>query len=122
MCEAHNHAATDTATDAAAAETSAAQTTAHDHGAHDHAAHDHGSHDHGAHDHGTDGGAHHHDVAAVESETAECLVMRGNYVNKADAEAAGLVREHEGTKYYLCCAACGPLFDAAPEKYAAAAA
>ncbi|ROR65839.1 YHS domain-containing protein [Agrococcus jenensis] len=107
MCEAHNHAATDTATEAAAAETSAAETTAHDHSAHDH---------------GTDGGAHHHDVAAVESETAECLVMRGNYVNKADAEAAGLVREHEGTKYYLCCAACGPLFDAAPEKYAAAAA
>ncbi len=107
MCEAHNHAATDTATDTAAETTEAP------------AAHDHGSHDHGAHDHGT---GHQHDVAAVESETAECYVMRGNYVNKADAEAAGLVREHEGQKYYLCCAACGPLFDAAPEKYAAAAA
>ncbi len=110
MCEAHNHAA-ETATE------TATETAGHDHAAHDHAAHD-----HSAHDHGTAAAPHHHDVAAVESETAECLVMRGNYVNKADAEAAGLVREHEGTKYYLCCAACGPLFDADPEKYAAAAA
>ncbi|MET4098519.1 YHS domain-containing protein [Agrococcus sp. UYP10] len=115
MCEAHNHAATDEAAGTTAETTADTSETA----AHDHGSHDHGAHDHGAHDHGT---GHHHDVAVVDSETAECLVMRGNYVNKADAEAAGLVREHEGQKYYLCCAACGPLFDAAPEKYAAAAA
>jgi YHS domain-containing protein len=108
MCEAHNHGATDTAT----------ETAGHDHGSHDHGAHDHGAHDHGAHDHA----GHQHGATAAEDETAECLVMRGNYVNKAEAEAAGLIREHEGTKYYLCCAACGPLFDADPEKYAAAAA
>jgi YHS domain-containing protein len=113
MCEAHNHAATDTA-----AETTTEAPAAHDHGSHDHGSHDHGSHEHGAHEHGA---GHHHDAAVVDSETAECLVMRGSYVNKADAEAAGLVREYEGQKYYLCCAACGPLFDAAPEKYAAAA-
>lgn len=105
MCEAHNHAAeetTETVTEAAG--------------------HDHASHDHTAHDHGTDQGAHQHGADAVESETAECPVMRGNFVDKADAEAAGLVREHEGTKYYLCCAACGPLFDADPAKYVGAAA
>lgn len=115
MCEAHNHAA-ETATDTAA-ETAGTEAAAHDHSAHDHSAHDHSSHDHG-----NAAAPHHHDVAVVESETAECLVMRGNFVDKADAEAAGLVREHEGNKYYLCCAACGPLFDADPEKYAAAAA
>ena len=100
MCEAHNHGAdtgTGTATEAAG----------HDHGT-EAAAHDHGSHQHGA--------------TGADSENAECLVMPGSFVNKAEAEAAGLVREHEGTKYYLCCAACGPLFDADPEKYAAAAA
>lgn len=39
----------------------------------------------------------------------------------ADAEAGGLVRDYEGWRYYLCCAACGPLFDADPAKYASAA-
>lgn len=113
MCEAHNHDAAEPATEAAAETRGTTEA----------AAHDHGGHDHGSHDHGTAAaGAHHHDVAVVDSETAECLVMRGNYVNKVDAEAAGLVRELDGTKYYLCCAACGPLFDADPEKYAAAAA
>lgn len=46
--------------------------------------------------------------------------MRGSFVSKADAEAQGLVREYEGTTYYLCCAGCGPLFDADPAKYVAA--
>lgn len=69
------------------------------------------AHSHG-HSHGT--------ATAADSETAECPVMRGNFVNKADAEAQGLVREYQGEKYYLCCAACGPLFDADPEKYVAA--
>ncbi|UOQ59305.1 YHS domain-containing protein [Leucobacter rhizosphaerae] len=65
--------------------------------------------------------AHAHTPAVdIEADTAECPVMRGNFVNKADAEAKGLVREYEGTKYYLCCAACGPLFDADPEKYVSA--
>jgi len=66
--------------------------------------------------------AHNHGAAATdtEAETAECPVMRGNFVNKADAEAQGLVREYNGEKYYLCCAACGPLFDADPEKYVSA--
>ena len=46
--------------------------------------------------------------------------MLGSIVLKADAETAGLVREYERTRY-LCCAACGPLFDADPAQYAAAA-
>jgi len=65
--------------------------------------------------------AHQHGTTTTEaSDTAECPVMRGNTVNKADAEAQGLVREYKGEKYYLCCAACGPLFDADPEKYVSA--
>ncbi|MET1018292.1 MAG: hypothetical protein ABWX76_15835 [Leifsonia flava] len=67
----------------------------------------------------------HHSESAVKvkdtgDDTAECPVMRGSFVNKADAEAQGLIREHEDTTYYLCCAACGPLFDADPVKYVAA--
>ena len=58
--------------------------------------------------------------AAEESETAECPVMTGMVVNKEDAVAEGLYRDYEGTRYYLCCDACGPMFDAEPEKYARA--
>lgn len=53
---------------------------------------------------------------------AECPVMPGSMAVKADAEAAGLVREHDGRTYWLCCAACGPLFDADPARYATASA
>ncbi|MEU5156118.1 YHS domain-containing protein [Glycomyces sp. NPDC021274] len=53
---------------------------------------------------------------------AECPVMIGSTVVKADAEAAGLFRDYEGQRYWLCCDACGPLFDADPAKYATAAA
>ncbi|WP_415853571.1 hypothetical protein [Sinomonas sp. G460-2] len=63
---------------------------------------------------------HSHAVATADESTAECPVMRGNYVDKADAEASGLIRDYDGTRYYLCCASCGPLFDADPEKYLAA--
>ncbi|HEX2144331.1 MAG TPA: hypothetical protein VHG10_07480 [Glycomyces sp.] len=70
----------------------------------------------------TPAAAHHHGADATEgTETAECPVMVGNTVAKADAEAAGLVRDHEGQRYWLCCASCGPLFDADPAKYAKAA-
>ena len=87
-------------------------TTGHDHN-HDHSNHEDHSHSHSATD------AHGHGAAA--GDIAECPVMAGSTVLKADAEAAGLVRDYEGTRYYLCCAACGPLFDADPAKYAAAA-
>ncbi|MEV7527643.1 YHS domain-containing protein [Agrococcus lahaulensis] len=87
-------------------------TTGHDHN-HDHSNHEDHSHSHSATD------AHGHGAAA--GDIAECPVMAGSTVLKADAEAAGLVRDYEGTRYYLCCAACGPLFDADPAKYATAA-
>ncbi|GGD83990.1 YHS domain-containing protein [Microbacterium murale] len=60
-------------------------------------------------------------LASQAEDLAECPVMTGSTVVKADAEAAGLFRDFEGTRYYFCCAACGPLFDADPAKYAAAA-
>lgn len=52
------------------------------------------------------------------SELAECPVMPGSMVVKAEAEEAGLVRDHAGERYYLCCDSCGPLWDADPAKYA----
>ena len=55
------------------------------------------------------------------SEMAECPVMVGTPVVKADAEEAGLYRDHNGQRYWLCCASCGPLFDADPDRYANAA-
>ncbi|BAS18529.1 YHS domain protein (plasmid) [Arthrobacter sp. Hiyo8] len=64
-----------------------------------------------------EGHCHSHSVDVADESTAECPVMRGNYVDKAGAEATGLIRDYDGTRYYLCCAACGPLFDADPEKY-----
>ena len=59
-------------------------------------------------------------LAPPADEFAECPVMVGSPVVKADAEAAGLFRDFEGTRYYFCCAGCGPRFDADPAKYAAA--
>ena len=55
-----------------------------------------------------------------QGDVAECPVMAGTPVNKAQAEAAGLYRDHNGQRYWFCCAACGPMFDADPDEYAAA--
>ena len=57
---------------------------------------------------------------ATGAETAECPVMRGGIVVKADADAAGLFRDYEGKRYWFCCAGCGPAFDADPARYALA--
>lgn len=68
-------------------------------------------------------GNHQHDTPttpAAQDDVAECPVMPGSLVNKADAEAAGLYRDHDGQRYWFCCAACGPMWDADPDKYAAA--
>ncbi|WP_306232142.1 YHS domain-containing protein [Agrococcus beijingensis] len=76
-------------------------------------------HDHGDQQH-ADGHGHGHGLSAPPPSdgAAECPVMPGSTISKADAEDAGLVRDYEGQRYYLCCAACGPLFDADPAKYA----
>ncbi|MDS2174302.1 hypothetical protein Q7C18_16495 [Nesterenkonia sp. CL21] len=55
---------------------------------------------------------------APADDMAECPVMAGTPVVKAQAEEAGLYRDHRGTRHWFCCAACGPLFDADPEQYA----
>ena len=47
-------------------------------------------------------------------------VMPRSQVIKIDPEAKGLYRAYEGQRYWLCCAACAPAFDADPAKYAAA--
>ncbi|WP_043497209.1 hypothetical protein [Georgenia sp. SUBG003] len=59
--------------------------------------------------------------AAIGDDVAECPVMPGSMVVKRDAEAAGLFRDFEGRRYWLCCAGCGPRFDASPARYAARA-
>ncbi|RGE19101.1 hypothetical protein [Leucobacter sp. wl10] len=62
----------------------------------------------------------HHSVAVTDADDmTTCPVMVGNPVSKQAAEAAGLVRDYDGQRYWLCCAGCGPLFDADPGKYAA---
>ena len=62
------------------------------------------------------------DIAqAPADEMTECKVMAGTPVVKAKAEEAGLYRDYQGQRYWFCCAACGPLFDADPDRYANAA-
>lgn len=53
-------------------------------------------------------------------EVAACPVMVGRTVLKSRAESVGLHRDHEGRRYWLCCNTCGDLFDADPDRYAAA--
>ena len=56
----------------------------------------------------------------ADDASTTCPVMEGTPVVKADAVAAGLFRDYEGERYYLCCPACAPAFDADPARYAAA--
>lgn len=110
----------------------------HSHGDHEHAGHSHEGHDHSheghsheGHSHGEHaGGGHSHSAVPAAlglnlagpsaDEIAECPVMRGSTVVKAEAEAKGLFRDYEGQRYWFCCAACEDPFDADPAKYAAA--
>lgn len=100
-------------------------------GDHSHGDHSHGGHAEGAQSEGGHCGGHSHSAGAgalggnllgpSPDEIAECPVMRGSTVVKADAEAKGLFRDYEGQRYWFCCAACEAPFDADPAKYAAAA-
>ncbi|PJJ63786.1 hypothetical protein [Compostimonas suwonensis] len=80
------------------------------------------------HDHDDQHGehGHHHTPAGSDlpgidaTDLAECPVMPGSMTITADAEAAGLVREHNGQTYWLCCSDCARRFDAEPAAYAAA--
>jgi YHS domain-containing protein len=60
------------------------------------------------------------DLLAASGDQVECPVMGGAVV-PAQAEAAGLFRDYDGTRYYFCCAGCAPRFDADPARYAVAA-
>lgn len=59
-------------------------------------------------------------LAPADDDLATCPVMVGSTVVKSVAEAAGLYRDYEGKRYWLCCAGCGPAFDADPARYATA--
>jgi YHS domain-containing protein len=97
---------------------------------HAHGEHQHGDHQHGERAEGAHCGGHAHSTATSHhgtnllgpsaEELAECPVMRGSTVVKADAEAKGLFRDYEGQRYWFCCAGCEAPFDADPAKYAAA--
>ncbi|MDF2846419.1 MAG: hypothetical protein K0R97_401 [Oerskovia sp.] len=58
-------------------------------------------------------------LGAANDDMTTCPVMVGSPVSKKAAEAAGLYRDHEGERYYFCCAGCGPAFDSDPAKFAA---
>jgi YHS domain-containing protein len=93
----------------------------HEHGDHEHGDHEHGDHQHGCHSHSAGAGALGGNLLGPSAdEIAECPVMRGSTVVKADAEAKGLFRDYEGQRYWFCCAGCEAPFDADPAKYAAA--
>ena len=86
-------------------------------GSNDHAAHGHAGHDHAAHGHADHG--HDHSQASVAAEDlVECPVMPGSMTTKSAAAERGLVRQHKGSTYYLCCAACAAPWDSDPARYA----
>jgi YHS domain-containing protein len=60
-------------------------------------------------------------LTATSEDLATCPVMAGATVVKSVAEAQGLFRDHNGNRYWFCCASCGPAFDADPDKYATTA-
>lgn len=82
-----------------------------------------GEHNHGAgeHNHGDPNHSHHHEPeTSDDAQLVACPVMPNNLVNVERAEAKGLFRDYKGQRYWFCCAACGTLWDAQPDKYAAA--
>lgn len=66
---------------------------------------------------------HHHEAptGTPADDVVVCPVMPGSTVSKSAAEAQGLYRDYDGERYWFCCSACGPLFDADPQKYVTAA-
>lgn len=63
--------------------------------------------------------AHHHDIpdGLPPEAVAECPLM-GTRVVKAEAEAAGLVRDFNGKRYWFCCSNCTQQWDADPAAFA----
>ena len=75
--------------------------------------HDHHDHEHHHHHHGDAPAV---DPATLDDTQAICPVT-GDVVVKAESEALGHSRQHDGQTYYFCCATCVQLFDKNPEKY-----
>ena len=75
--------------------------------------HEHHDHEHHHHHHGDAPAV---DPATLDDTQAICPVT-GDVVVKAEAEALGHSRQHDGQTYYFCCATCVQLFDKNPEKY-----
>ena len=75
--------------------------------------HDHHDHEHHHYHHGDAPAV---DPATLDDTQAICPVT-GDVVVKAEAEALGHSRQHDGQTYYFCCATCVQLFDKNPEKY-----
>ena len=73
-------------------------------------------HDHHEHHHHHHGDAPAVDPATLDDTQAICPVT-GDVVVKAESEALGHSRQHDGQTYYFCCATCVQLFDKNPEKY-----
>ena len=81
------------------------------------------SHDHQVHggceghDKEGQGNQHQHDAVAGPGDELVTCAVRGNKTVTSQAEDAGLVRVHEGTRHYFCCGHCAQLFDADPLAY-----
>jgi YHS domain-containing protein len=50
----------------------------------------------------------------------ECPVMKGNKVIISKATKEGMYADHNGRRYFFCCAGCKPAFKKNPAKYKAA--
>lgn len=55
----------------------------------------------------------------LADDMTTCPVMVGTPTSKSAAEAKGLYRDFEGTRYWFCCPGCAPRFDSDPVGYAA---
>ncbi|MBW0107281.1 hypothetical protein I4I84_00755 [Pseudonocardia sp. KRD-182] len=62
--------------------------------------------------------SHHAGPDTSTDDIAQCPVMPGSTIAKAEAEEDGLVRDHNGTRYCFHCAGCLPTWDAHSARYA----
>ena len=83
------------------------------------------SHDHPMHGdcegHDNESQGNQHDAVAGPGDEIVICTVRGNTTVKPQAKEAGLVRVHEGARYYVCCGHCAELFDADPLAYSTVA-
>ena len=56
----------------------------------------------------------------ADAKEAKCPVMTGSSVNIEQATKEGMYADHEGNRYFFCCAGCPEAFKKDPAKYASA--